>query len=47
MPPTGGETLKDLDYVRLNENKNFFNMMSLDTKALLKNIQIDVNWLKR
>lgn len=38
MPPTGGKTLKDLDYVRLNENKSFFNMRSIDTKSLLKNI---------
>jgi len=38
MEPTGGETLKDLDYVRLNENKNFFNMRTLDTKTLLKHI---------
>ena len=39
--------MKDLDYVRLNEDKSFFNMRSIDTKKLLNNIQIDVNFLKR
>ena len=47
MQPTGGQTLKDLDYVRLNENKHFFNMRTIDTKRLLNLIQIDVNFLKR
>ena len=47
MDPTGGETLKDLDYVRLNENKSFFNMRSIDSKKLLNSIQVDVNFLKR
>ena len=29
--PTGGKVLKDLDYLRLNEIKSFFNMDNIET----------------
>lgn len=43
--PTGGEVLKDLDYVRLNELKSFFNMENIDSQQILKQIELDVTFL--
>jgi hypothetical protein len=45
-PPTGGKVLKDLDYLRLNELKSFFNMNNADTQRIVKQIEIDVALLK-
>lgn len=37
--------MKDLDYVRLNELKSFFNMTNGDSDRILRQIEIDVNFL--
>jgi hypothetical protein len=37
-PPTKGKVLKDLDYVRLNECKHFWNMRNSDSVRTLKQI---------
>lgn len=45
--PTGGTVLKDLDYLRLNELKSFFNMENIDTQRILKQIELDVTFLMK
>lgn len=43
--PTGSKVLKDLDYVRLNEIKSFFNMDNIDCTRQLAAIEKDVKFL--
>ena len=38
--------LKDLDYVKLNELKSFFNMNNVDTQRIMRNIELDVSFLQ-
>ena len=45
MKHTGGRILKDLDYIRLKEAKRFFKMDYESTKAILKDMQNDVDFL--
>jgi len=42
---TGGEVLKDLDYVRLKECKRFMKLSAVMMSKLAKNIAVDVRFL--
>lgn len=46
MPPTKGEVLKDLDYIRLKEIKKFMKLSKTNTDAIKRAIEIDVDFLK-
>ena len=45
MKHTGGRILKDLDYIRLKEAKRFFKLDYGSTKAILKDMSNDVDFL--
>lgn len=38
MKQTGGQVLKDLDYIRLKEVKRFFKMSENDIEEIVQNI---------
>jgi hypothetical protein len=46
MAPTGGQVLKDLDYVRLKADKGFMNMEKGLISKILKHLQTDVRYLQ-
>ena len=45
-PPTGGQVLKDLDYIRLNDVKHFMNIDASERKELCNILSIDVKFLQ-
>lgn len=46
IPPTGGKVLKDLDYIRLKEMKEFMNIEQSIVKKILKQLTSDVAFFK-
>lgn len=46
MKQTGGQVLKDLDYIRLKEVKRFFKMSENDIEEIVQNICQDVEFLR-
>lgn len=44
--PTGGEVLKDLDFLRLKEIKKFINFSNDDWNKIVSNISRDIQFLR-
>ena len=45
-PPTGGKVLKDLDYLRLKEIFRFLKLSPSNMSYIMRNLTVDVNFLK-
>jgi len=46
MKATGGQVLKDLDYIRLKEVKRFFKMNEYDIEEIITSLSNDVEFLR-
>lgn len=46
MAPTKGKVLKDLDYIRLKQEKKFMQLGQANCNQIKKHLEVDVNFLK-
>lgn len=46
MKHTGGQVLKDLDYIRLKEVKRYFKMKESDIEEIIQSLNLDVEFLR-